>query len=483
MHLTLKTTLRLKSHMLIKKPLSFTENYIDSINTAIQAFCPERELTRLQKYWLAFCITAILVTNSVCWARFQRVGMGRYKVAALSWMFRKSRIPWGLLLQMSIVSILDRYRISEGVLGIDDTDNKRSKSTKKIAHVHKVKDKASGGYIMGQSIVFSVLITSKITIPVGFAFHVPDPALRAWRKKDKELRKKNIPKAMRPAEPAKNPNYPTIPQIALYLIKQFKQNHGLIRIRCIFADALYGTAEFVDGVGQIYKKAQVISQIRYNQNVHFRQKVMSVEEYFTKYPGVEQNISIRGAEKVPVTIGSARLYVHAHGKKRFVIALKYEGETDYRYIIASDLSWRTIDIVEAYTFRWLVEVFFQDWKGYEGWGQLTKHPGDEGASRSLILSLMVDHCLFLHPDQLALIENNLPANTVGSLAAKIKVECLISTIAEIITSDEPTNHFKKFAKQLLEHAAVLSPSRKHLVGIKFEDLAPTPSLKYKNAAA
>jgi hypothetical protein len=469
--------------MLINKPLSFAENYIDSINMAIQAFCPERELTRLQKYWLAFCITSILITNSVCWARFQRVGMGRYKVAALSWMFRKSRIPWGLLLQMSIVSILDRYGITEGALGIDDTDNKRSKSTKKIAYVHKVKDKASGGYIMGQSIVFSVLITSKITIPVGFAFHVPDPALRAWRKKDKELRKKNTAKAMRPAEPPKNPNYPTIPQIALSLIKQFKQNHGQIRIRCIFADALYGTAEFVDEVGQIYKKAQVISQIRYNQNVHFRKKVMSVEEYFTKYPGVEQNISIRGAKKVPVTIASARLYVHAHGKKRFVIALKYEGETDYRYIIASDLSWRTIDIVEAYTFRWLVEVFFQDWKGYEGWGQLTKHPGEEGASRSLILSLMVDHCLFLHPDQLALIENNLPASTVGSLAAKIKVECLISTIAEIITSDEPTNHFKKFAKQLLEHAAVLSPSKKHLVGITFEDLAPTPSLKYKNAAA
>ena len=483
MHVTLKTILTLKSHMLIQKPLTFTENYIDSVNMGIQAFCPERELTRLQKYWLAFCITAILVTNSVCWARFQLVGMGKYTIAALSWMFRKSKIPWELLLQMSIVSILDKYNITEGMLGIDDTDNQRSKSTKKIAHVHKIKDKTSGGYIMGQSIVFLVLITSKIAIPVGFAFHVPDPVLCAWRKKDRELRKKNTAKAMRPSEPAKNPNYPTIPQIALSLISKFKQNHGQIRIRCIFADALYGTAEFVDGVARIYKKAQVISQIRSNQNVHFRKKVMSVEQYFTKYPGIEQEIRIRGGEKVRVTLGSARLHVHAHGKKRFVIALKYEGETDYRYIIACDLSWRTIDIVEAYTFRWLVEVFFQDWKGYEGWGQLTKHPGEEGSSRSLILSLMVDHCLFLHPDQLALIENNLPANTVGSLATKIKVECLIFTIEGIIESDEPTNQFKKFAAQLLEHAAVLLPSKKHLVGKTIGNLAPTPSLKYRNAPA
>ena len=48
-----------------------------------------------------------------------------------------------------------------------------------------------------------------------------------------------------------------------------------------------------------------------------------------------------------------------------------------------------LDIVEAYTLRWLFEVFFQDGKGSEGWGKLTKHPGSEGSSRSLILSLMV----------------------------------------------------------------------------------------------
>ena len=64
----------------------------------------------------------------------------------------------------------------------------------------------------------------------------------------------------------------------------------------------------------------------------------------------------------------ARLHVCAHGKKRFVIALKYEGEQEYRYIVASDLSWRTRDIVEAYTLRWFIEVFFEDWKGYEGLG-------------------------------------------------------------------------------------------------------------------
>jgi hypothetical protein len=140
--------------------------------------------------------------------------------------------------------------------------------------------------------------------------------------------------------------------------------------------------------------------------------------------------------------------VHAHGKKRFVIALKYEGEEEYRYIIATDLSWRTLDIAEAYTLRWLIEVFFQDWKGYEGWGMLTKQPGVEGSSRGLILSLLSDHSLFFHPDQLARLENKLPAYTVGSLISKIKVESLLSVFEKILLSNEPQKRFRDFANSM-----------------------------------
>ena len=50
---------------------------------------------------------------------------------------------------------------------------------------------------------------------------------------------------------------------------------------------------------------------------------------------------------------------------------------------------------------------------YAGWNQLTKQPGGEGARRSVILSLLVDHGLFFHPDQHAQLKNNLPAYTVG----------------------------------------------------------------------
>jgi len=52
-----------------------------------------------------------------------------------------------------------------------------------------------------------------------------------------------------------------------------------------------------------------------------------------------------------------RVYLSAHKCKRFIIALKYKGETEYRYLVASDLSWRMEDIVAAYSLRWRIEVF------------------------------------------------------------------------------------------------------------------------------
>ena len=144
--------------MLIEKPLPFVTTFIEALNDAIKIHQPGSELSRTQKYWLSFCVMAILITNSVCWARFERASIGKYSMAALSWMFHHSKIPWDLLLQLSIRVVLLKYDITEGVISIDDTDNKRSKSTKFISWVHKIKDKASGGYIMGQSLVFIVLV-------------------------------------------------------------------------------------------------------------------------------------------------------------------------------------------------------------------------------------------------------------------------------------------------------------------------------------
>jgi len=93
------------------------------------------------------------------------------------------------------------------------------------------------------------------------------------------------------------------------------------------------------------------------QNVRFRQREMTVAQYFATYPGVAMTLRIRGGQAVKVVLGSARLYVSAHQQKRLVVALQYPGEEEYRYLVASDLSWRAVDIASAYTLRWLIEIY------------------------------------------------------------------------------------------------------------------------------
>ncbi len=468
--------------MLISEPLPFVKEFIAALNAALKAHQPlGLGLSLTQRSWLGFCLMGILLTNTVCWAQFEPASLGRYSVAALSWMFRHAKIPWELLLQRSVEVLLQRYGITEGSLGLDDSDKRRSKVTTQIAYVHKLKDKVSGGFIQGQCLIFLLLVTPKVTLPVGFGFYLPDPALTAWTKEDKRLKKAGVPAKARPSKPARHTDYPSKQELALELLRHFRRAHPALKVNCVLADALYGTAQFLKKAAQIFGGVQVISQLRSNQNIRLRGKTYSLERYFTSHPGVAQTIRVRGGEEVPVTVGSARLMVCAHGQKRFVIALKYEGEDTYRYLVATDLSWRTLDIVQAYTLRWLLEVFFADWKAYEGWGALTKHPGEEGSSRSLILSLLVDHCLLLHPDQLAQVENKQPAYTVGSLNNRVKVDSLLTLLQELVTAENPAQKLQDLAQQLQE-LFPLAPSAKHLAHRELGRLAPTPSLQYRAAA-
>jgi hypothetical protein len=342
--------------MVIGKPAPFVSAFVEAVDAAIRAHQPHHAMSVTQRTWLAFCITAVLVTNSICWARFERASLGTYAMAALSWMFRHSKMPWEHLLVASVRVILRHHGITSGSLVIDDTDNPRSKSAQALAYLYKLRDKESGGYLWGQSLVFLLLVTPKISIPVGVVFYQPAPELSAWYKTDKALKKQGVPPKQRPRKPAPNPHYPTKEQLALRLLASFKAQHPDVRIHSVMADALYGTATFVDGASALFSGVQVISQIRSNQHIRVGQRDQHVADYFATHPGTPYPIRIRGGDEVVAMVGSARLYVCAHKTKRFIVAIKYEEEETYRYLIASDLSWRTLDIVQGHTLRWLVEI-------------------------------------------------------------------------------------------------------------------------------
>ena len=162
--------------MVIGKPAPFVSAFVDAVDAAIRTHQPHHAMSVTQRTWLAFCITAVLVTNSICWARFARASLGTYALAALSWMFRHSKIPWDQLLVASVRVILRHHGLTSGSLVVDDTDNPRSKSAKALAYLYKLRDKESGGYLWGQSLVFLVLVTPKISMPVGVVFYQPAPS-------------------------------------------------------------------------------------------------------------------------------------------------------------------------------------------------------------------------------------------------------------------------------------------------------------------
>lgn len=379
------------------------------------------------------------------------------------------------------MTLLERYDLEEGSLLLDDSERQRAKKTSKIAKAHKMKAKKTGGYINGQEVVFLVLVTSKVTLPVDFRFYEPDPDMTAWRKERDRLRRQKVPPELRSKKPKPNSSFPKKQSLALDMLKDFSDHFPRFSVKAVLADALYGTKHFMDTASEYFNGIQVVSQLKWNQLVYFRGKKISLKSCFERYlsGGNDTTLVVRGGQEQKVTMRSARLRVKAHdGKLRFIVALKYEGESDYRYLVATDVSWRHQDIARLHTLRWLIEVFFEDWKLHEGWCNRALQQGVEGSKRGVILSVLCDHLLLLHPEQSARIERNEPALTVGSLVEKLKAEALVDTMKSVVESDDPKSRLSELIEALKDYCPERK-STKHMVGRDLGRLEPTPSLKYR----
>ncbi len=105
---------------------------------------------------------------------------------------------------------------------------------------------------------------------------------------------------------------------------------------------------------------------------------------------------------------------------------------------------------------------------------------EEGSSRGLILSLLLDHCLFLHPEQTARIEKKLPGYTVGSLQRKSQMDVLLEFIKTLLEQQNPADKLKELAV-LVDDVFQLMPSSKHMIDRDLGRLEPTASLQYRVA--
>ena len=89
--------------------LPFIKNYITALNESMNKVRPGAVLSNVQCVWLRFVLMGLIVTNSLCWERFERFGLGEYRAPALCWMFRRAKIAWEIILQASVVYIIESY--------------------------------------------------------------------------------------------------------------------------------------------------------------------------------------------------------------------------------------------------------------------------------------------------------------------------------------------------------------------------------------
>ncbi len=89
--------------LVTREGLPFIKDYIDALNESLSKIRCGTSLSRVQCVWLRFVLMRLIVTNSLCWERFARFGLGKYQASALCWMFRRATIAWELLLQASVM--------------------------------------------------------------------------------------------------------------------------------------------------------------------------------------------------------------------------------------------------------------------------------------------------------------------------------------------------------------------------------------------
>ena len=135
-------------------------------------------------------------------------------------------------------------------------------------------------------------VTAKVRLPVGFDFYPPDPAMAAWKKTDEALKKQGAKKAARPAKPVPNPACPSKLDILINRLRELAFYHPTVRVKAVLADAWYGSAGWMNRVIAQFPKTQVISQLQKTQKVRFRQRTLTVAQYFATHPGVAHTLRL-----------------------------------------------------------------------------------------------------------------------------------------------------------------------------------------------
>ena len=132
--------------------LPFVIDYMNMISSNIEIKPNDKKLTSIGSKIIGFIISGIILYAVINYEDFGRNSLNKYKADSISKLIRRlNRNLFEAIFLASIRGLINKFDLTDGVLVLDDTDNKRSKRTKRIHAVQKIKDKSTSGYMQGQS--------------------------------------------------------------------------------------------------------------------------------------------------------------------------------------------------------------------------------------------------------------------------------------------------------------------------------------------
>ena len=455
---------------MLESPLNCVNKYVDDLCTSANVLLSKKQMVLVSRL-----LTGMILLGSFKLNRIAVLFLLQTSPHAMHAMLRRSGIPFRLLFWGGLKLIFQQFGIRIITIQIDDTERTRSKNCKILPFVRKALCKVTGGWIQAQNIVFIVLVTEKVTIPCWFCFHKP----AELSKEQKKICKKN-PRRTKDFDPTYRTKV-DLACIGLFivsrLLKRMEKELGLsIQIKVAAGDNGFACAQIQQAVAK-YFGCQYVSKANPNQNVRSRGIELSLGEFFKRFNHIQRTISIRG-KNIAVEYKAARVFISSYGRKVFAVAIRYQGERDWQYLFGTDLTWKAESIIKAYGLRWLVEVFFEDWKQYDGWGVGALQRSDEGAVRGLFLSLLTDLFLlyFQNTDESLQEHGRNELYSAGTVIRHLQAKAIHQAIEGVLEHDNPRKRLAEIQEKLLE-IVEKRVSLKHGRQWSFKDLEPSKSLK------
>lgn len=390
-------------------------------------------------------------------------------------MLRRSKIPMEKLFWGGIKLSFKLFKIKEVVVACDDSERERSKNCRFLPFVRKTICKATGGWVQAQNLVFIILVTNRVSIPVWYCFHRPS----RLTKQQQKICKKNPSRVKEFDKKYRKKN--ELARIGLYIVsrmlKKLEKEIGIkVNVKCVTGDNGFASSQIQQTVSK-YFDCQYISKANPKQKVKFRGKKKSLESFFSARASVKQTVAIRG-NNIELEYKAARVFVDSFRRKVHVVALRYRDDKSWQYIFGTDLTWTSETLIKAYGLRWIVEVFFEDWKKHDGWGVGALQRSVEGARQGVLLSLLTDLFLLYHQrTDTSLHEHHRnELYSAGTVTRHLQNQAIHEAIENVLDDDDPRQRLEEVKEQMF---AVVDRriSSKHLQHLDFHQFQSSPSLK------